>query len=52
MFLKVRAAMVAEGFRPAGTRGVNEGRLIPPPIPGAGSFSARIEPVAPIRGLW
>jgi hypothetical protein len=48
MFLKVRAALVAEGLRPAGTRGVNEAPLIPPSIPGVGSFSARIEPETPI----
>jgi hypothetical protein len=52
MFLKVRAALVAEGLRPAGTRGVNEAPLIPPSIPGVGSFSARIEPETPIQCLW
>jgi hypothetical protein len=39
-FVKVRAALVAEGMRPAGTRGVNEERLIPPPVPGIGTSVA------------
>jgi hypothetical protein len=40
MLLKVRAAQVAEGMRPAGTRGVDEARLVPPPVPGIGTSVA------------
>jgi hypothetical protein len=39
-FVQVRRALAAEPMRPGGTRGVNEERLIPPPIPGIGSVSA------------